>query len=603
MFSIIPPRFLKSTCYVFIFLCSFSALAQVNDSIHRYSHNELDSLYWAHIDKDILTSKKYAHVIFRKATKENNYKRIAKALLRISMIESELKNFNSAHEHIDKAISVIESELKDPSLKNEYLVYKGNIFYTAAEYNKALEYYTKSYQYEKEANNIQNTLNIAHNIALIRTITGNLEEAINIFKSNYAIFSSQEQSQSKDFSSSNLLTTLMALSDTYIELSIKEKNRTEKIKLLDSATRYNAIGFQKSTQYDNSYKYNSFLVRKSMIAYESGNYSEAIKDLTIADTKAQEIQQEKEFSTIYFQLAKNHQKNEALDNAIYFFKKVDSISNINVKQSRYLPETYLALTDLYLKKEDVENVLKYHNLFVEIDKINDKQTIEMQKKIYEDYDIPLLNDKIQKLTNTTKKQESKYTTTLTVLVILICAFLGFVLYNRNKQRKNRLAFDKLIQELEAQKKEVASKKPEPSKTKNTISAKPKSTISIDDEKVNEILKALEKFEQKKQFLDIGCDLTFVAKKAKTNKAYLSKVIHIHKQQKFIQYITTLRINYALKRLKEDKVFRSYDIKSIAGEVGYKSSESFSRAFKSKTGIYPSYYIKNINKINDLDNST
>jgi AraC-like DNA-binding protein len=110
------------------------------------------------------------------------------------------------------------------------------------------------------------------------------------------------------------------------------------------------------------------------------------------------------------------------------------------------------------------------------------------------------------------------------------------------------------------------------------------------------LNALEKFEQKKQYLDLNCDLAFVAKKAKTNKAYLSKVVHAEKQQNFIQYITSLRINYALEKLEEDKLFRSYDIKSIAAELGFKSPDSFSRAFKNKTGIYPSYYIKNINKI-------
>ncbi|WP_046755024.1 helix-turn-helix domain-containing protein, partial [Kordia jejudonensis] len=57
---------------------------------------------------------------------------------------------------------------------------------------------------------------------------------------------------------------------------------------------------------------------------------------------------------------------------------------------------------------------------------------------------------------------------------------------------------------------------------------------------------------------------------------------------------------ALEKLKEDKLFRSYDIKSIASELGFKSPDSFSRAFKNKTGIYPSYYIKNINKINSSE---
>lgn len=78
-----------------------------------------------------------------------------------------------------------------------------------------------------------------------------------------------------------------------------------------------------------------------------------------------------------------------------------------------------------------------------------------------------------------------------------------------------------------------------------------------------------------------------------NKAYLSKVIHEEKQQKFIQYITTLRIEYALKQLQEDSVLRSYTISAIATELGFKSTGTFTKAFKEKTGLLPSYYIKKV----------
>ena len=108
--------------------------------------------------------------------------------------------------------------------------------------------------------------------------------------------------------------------------------------------------------------------------------------------------------------------------------------------------------------------------------------------------------------------------------------------------------------------------------------------------MTQILEALSHFEQKKQFLNVNCDLTYLAKKVKTNKAYLSKVIHEEKQQKFIQYITTLRIDYALKQLQEDSVLRSYTISAIATELGFRSAGTFTKAFKEKTGLLPSYYI-------------
>jgi len=121
--------------------------------------------------------------------------------------------------------------------------------------------------------------------------------------------------------------------------------------------------------------------------------------------------------------------------------------------------------------------------------------------------------------------------------------------------------------------------------------------NIDLVKAKDILMRLEEMEQEEYFLSTEFGLNELAKKLKTNSNYLSKVIKIHRQKKFIDYTNELRINYALKRLKSDARFRSYSILHIAKEVGYKSQDSFSRHFKKMTGIYPSYYISSINKLN------
>jgi len=108
------------------------------------------------------------------------------------------------------------------------------------------------------------------------------------------------------------------------------------------------------------------------------------------------------------------------------------------------------------------------------------------------------------------------------------------------------------------------------------------------------LKDLEKFEQGDLFTKPNCTLSFLAKKLNTNTSYLSQIINHYKEKSYPDYLTDLRIKYVLKRLKDDSLFRAYSIKSIATEIGYKSAKSFSKAFKNATGIYPSYYIKNLN---------
>lgn len=590
-----PSKYIKLLVLLSYFLCSTYSYSQTVDSLKQYSYEELDSLFYAEFYKENSTSEKYAIALLERALANNNKKQEATSHLKLAQLYNRDAIFKKAHTHVDIAISLAEQEIKNDSLKNEFLLYKAGIFYNSTNYKKALTYYTDTYQYYyKLANNEQRIIDIAHSIASIKSLVGDEKEAKKIFKENYQIYTTLEKDSSKTFRKISYINTLIALSDTYIDEAIAEKNLVQKNILLDSATYYNTIGFDKSKKYEDLDGYNYFLIRKAIVLQEKGNYQDAISDFKLAIQKANEIGQNATLTTIYFHLANSYEKLNDLDTSIDYFKKIDSLSSEDIEQSTYLPETYIALANLYKKKGDPTNAMKYYDSYVEIDKLNDEKTIEIRKKIIEDYELKVLKNEIEELKEENEDSQTNYKTALIVITILIFILLIVFTYNKKKQQKNRLVFEDLMKQLEAKKKEGLNKSTSKKEEKS------KSKLTIDEEKVNDILKALEKFEEKKQFLDNNCDLGFVAKKVKTNKAYLSKVIHTEKQQKFIQYITNLRINYALEKLKEDKLFRSYDIKSIASELGFKSPDSFSRAFKNKTGIYPSYYIKNINKINSSE---
>jgi len=85
----------------------------------------------------------------------------------------------------------------------------------------------------------------------------------------------------------------------------------------------------------------------------------------------------------------------------------------------------------------------------------------------------------------------------------------------------------------------------------------------------------------------------LAKNLKTNTAYLSDVINSHKGKNFAAYLNDLRIDYALKQLVQDKKICSYKLSAIAEELGYNTEQSFSIAFKKKTGTTLTIYIKEI----------
>jgi YesN/AraC family two-component response regulator len=165
---------------------------------------------------------------------------------------------------------------------------------------------------------------------------------------------------------------------------------------------------------------------------------------------------------------------------------------------------------------------------------------------------------------------------LTFVVLACCLF--FMLKFIKVRKKNKIIFEQLLEKIERESQQ-----------------KKKTDVTIQDKKVQEILARLDKLETSLYFLNSNCSLQNVAKKIKTNTSYLSKIIGSHKQKKFTEYINELRIQYVLKRLKEDSKFRKYAIKNIAEEIGYKSTNSFTKHFKAHTKLYPSFYILNLNE--------
>lgn len=137
------------------------------------------------------------------------------------------------------------------------------------------------------------------------------------------------------------------------------------------------------------------------------------------------------------------------------------------------------------------------------------------------------------------------------------------------------------------------------KDKKSISKKPKSEIkkannNIPSEIIELVLKSLQQFEKKKQFISSDITLTSLALDFNTNSKYLSQIINQYKNQTFSNYINELKF-YTIEKLKEDARFRKYSIKAIAGEVGFNNSESFSKAFYKNKEIHPSYFIKELEK--------
>ena len=74
------------------------------------------------------------------------------------------------------------------------------------------------------------------------------------------------------------------------------------------------------------------------------------------------------------------------------------------------------------------------------------------------------------------------------------------------------------------------------------------------------------------------------------------MINYTKQTNFSNYFNNLRIDYSINKMKSDRQFRLFTIQAIAESSGFNKAQTFSPAFYKKTGLYPSYFIKQLKKV-------
>jgi tetratricopeptide (TPR) repeat protein len=279
---------------------------------------------------------------------------------------------------------------------------------------------------------------------------------------------------------------------------------------------------------------------------------------------------------------------ERYDEAITHLSNSIPIIKAEDQEKDNVINTYNLLAKCYSKKENYKKATSLLNKVVEI-----KNSASRKKDIatnrFHEKDSEKFLTQIRDLQTQGKEDRQAMNYMLWGIVFATSAFLLTLLLYFKKQKANQVKFQNLlakISALEENEKMSFSKKPK-GEVKN---------IPVDDATVQGILTRLNKLEAQEYFLNSNCNLRSLAKKTKTNVTYLSQIIHTYKEKSFHDYMNELRIEYVLKRLKDDVKFRSFSIRGIANEIGYKSDASFVKHFKNKTGLNPSYYIKELDKM-------
>lgn len=534
----------------------------------------------AEIEKGIHTPTKSnsleklnAIVSLNKAKKNNNTLDILKAYKKLAELNYPTQ---LCVQYADSILYVSGKKI------NKYVVIahikKGAVFYEQGNYPKALDEYLIALKYANKINSTDKAQILKFNIALLKNDMGERKEAQAIFKKylNH-IKNNYTSGDDNDDNDKNYNKGLYGLADSYLY-----DNK------LDSAEIIINEGLSFSLSKKDSAYYSFFKLNSGINNYFKKDYQLAIDNLkTAKEILIKDKHESTRVALCDYYIGKSLVNLNANDESLSYFLSVDSILNINKDVSSELLDSYKYLIADSKQKGDLKGQIKYINTLIKYDSILDTNYKYLKNTIEKEYDTPELI--LEKEVLISKLEKENYFSGIKIFVLivfLILLSLTLVLIIR-RSALNKKRFNEIIKELQKNK-----EKPKTINIEKATTAASTGT-GLSETIVEQILKSLEKFETSEKFTKKNYTLTSLAKLLNTNSAYLSKVINATKQTNFSHYLNNIRIEYAIKKLTTDKRFRLFTIKAIAEGSGFNTAQSFSVAFKNKTGIYPSYFIKKL----------
>ncbi len=495
--------------------------------------------------------------------------------LDLYMLLSETENFENGILYLDTIIALTKNKSNFYYPATAYFE-KGGKYFDRRDYINSLDNYLMAYNEAKKQKNEHLEIISLNTIGIIKLErVGSEREAINIFQ-KCKRFYDKDNNISKH--TSDYMWLLFSFSEAY-----------RNIKKIDSSSYFNKFGHSELARLKKRYIKDYFTYSEGINESIRGNYQVSIDSLNKSIKKLKEDNDIGNTITSFYYYGKSYlglNKNEI---ALEYFKKIDSLFIANLI---YIPEIRLVYD--YLKKDAIKNnelpeALKYIEKTLKLDSIYLQNFKVIKNTFKNEFNNKELQEEKQYLEKQLKKtnSNSKTKSYMLILMILIFATFYYFLNQKNKYYKNR--FIEIVDNIDSKPKDIIIKS---NKTKG---------LEIPKEITERCLKSLDKFEKEKGYLKQNLTTYSLSKIVGVNIKYLTNIIKIRKGKTFPNYINELRIGYTIKMLKEDSIFIKYTISSIAKEVGFSNTISFSQAFKKHTNLNPSFFIQEMIKSIDSEN--
>ncbi|WP_299220994.1 AraC family transcriptional regulator [uncultured Aquimarina sp.] len=546
-----------NTNTVFAFQTSF-------DSLLTKEYTYLKKMVFKNA-KDSSKAIIYAQSYLFKAKKDRDTSKIADGFYYFSRITQDEK---ITEKYADSMI-LYANNLRTKSYPTFAYYNKAAIAYNRGNFKKALDLYLKTIEKAKEFENTHLFYASKKNIGVLKSRIGEYETALVELRQCYQYYSKIKEKKPRTY-----LRTLFALSDAY--------NLNKK---LDSATSINTLGYTESIKFnDESFKY-YFTLNEGINLFDKKNFIKAKDSLSIAIEQLKINEDKANLSMAYFFYGKTLTALGKEIDAIAAHIKVDDIFQ---EISEIMPnnrENYEILINYYKELGDKDNQLKYIKQLITVDSVLHTNYRYLIKTVVQNYDTPRLLSEKQEIIDSLETGKKTSYTIISILTIISLLLLVLWLINHRRQRQYRRRFETLYHKPDSQAKQDKPIIPKAEKTK----------LAIPEESIKEILDKLTSFEDELGFIQTDLSVNILAKRFGTNSKYLSKIINTYKEKSFNRYINGLRIDQSIVRLKTDSKFRNYTIKAIAQEMGFNTTDAFSKAFYKQNGIHPSYFIKELEK--------
>lgn len=551
----------------------------IPDSLRNKNFEQLRKSYDKVFKINNKKAELYANTILSKGKKEKNNDFIYGGYYKLAYARG--LNSENGHPFADSLLRITQSINNNEYPAKAHII-KGILLNNEFKYKEALDHYILAQHLSKNKNSDQ-FFYLKKLMGILKTATDENEEALPLFLEYYQYEKEKMQTNNKDVKS--YIGSLFSLSNSY---SKNKKYQQSKI--------YNKIGIAECKKYNDYTHYAHFVMSEGIAEYYLKNYSAAASNLMDIEKNLLENKNYANLSILYYYLGKINYEREKENDAVSYFIKSDSLS---FASNDFVPITrdgYEILINYFRKKGDNKSQLKFIDKLFYADSIINNSKQYLSKEIYKKYDTPILLD---------KKEEVIHSLNNKNIILYWCLCIGFVIIllliymYRLRIRQYQKQADLLL--------ETSGIQPIPNNKirEQNISIEEKAKSILSDAKLQDLRMKLEQFENNKEFLRKNITSDSLAKNLGTNRDYLSKSVNELKNKNFSQYLNELRINYIIEELKNNKKLRKYTISSIADDIGYNNSESFSNAFKKITGTLPSYYIKSLQdntaKKNSIDN--